>query len=284
MADIKQSESRTGQTFKEFEHEGWQKVADGYHDHFGSLTRQTIEPMLDAVAKGGTAEGSRALTLLDIATGPGYVAQAAQKRGFQVTAIDFSGEMIERARKLAAGIEFQEGDAEALAFADKSFDCLTMNFGLLHLEQPEKALAEAFRVTKPGGKLALTVWSTPDKAVAFQRVLDAVKAHGDASVPIPVGPPFFRFSDHDEMRKSLIAAGFKSVEIIEIAMTWSLQRDEDLFYAFFTGTPRTGGLLRAQETDKLDRIKSAVAACAAEYKQDGAIKIPMSSVLAAAIA
>jgi SAM-dependent methyltransferase len=154
----------------------------------------------------------------------------------------------------------------------------------LHLEQPEKALAEAFRVTKPGGRLALTVWSTPDKAVAFQRVLDAVKAHGDASVHIPVGPPFFRFSDHDEMRKSLIAAGFKSVEIIEIAMTWSLQRDEDLFYAFFTGTPRTGGLLRAQETDKLDRIKSAVAACAAEYKQDGAIKIPMSSVLAAAIA
>lgn len=266
------------QTFKEFEYEGWQAVADGYHDHFGSLTSQTIEPMLDAL---GIHPGS---TLLDIATGPGYVAEAARQRGFKVTAVDFSGEMVERAKKLYAGIEFQEGDAENLAFPDKSFDFLTMNFGLLHLEHPEKALAESFRVTKPGGKFALTVWSTPDKAVAFQRVLDSVKAHGDSTVPIPVGPPFFRFSDHSEMRKSLTAAGFKSVEIKEITMTWVLQSEVDLFYAFFTGTPRTGGLLRAQEAEKLEAIKAAVAACASEYKRDGAIRIPMSSVLASATA
>ncbi len=266
------------QTFKEFEHQGWESVADGYHDHFGSLTRQTIEPMLDTL---GNHPGA---TLLDIATGPGYVAEAARKRGFQVTAVDFSGEMVERAKKLYSGIEFQHGDAEALVFANKSFDFLTMNFGLLHLEHPEKALAESFRVTKTGGKLALTVWSTPDKAVAFQRVLDSVKAHGDSTVPIPVGPPFFRFSDHLEMRKSLTDAGFKSVEIKEIAMTWVLQREEDLFYAFFTGTPRTGGLLRAQEAEKLEAIKAAVAACASEYKRDGSIAIPMSSVLASATA
>lgn len=284
MADTKQTGTKAGQTFKEFEHEGWEKVAEGYHDHFGSLTRQTIEPMLDAVTENGATEDSKTRSLLDIATGPGYVAQAAERRGFQVTAIDFSAEMIERAKKLAPGIEFKEGDAEALSFADKSFDCLTMNFGLLHLEHPEKALREAFRVIKAGGKLALTVWSTPDKAVAFQRVLDAVKAHGDASVPIPVGPPFFRFSDHAEMRKSLMEAGFKSVEISEIPMLWPLQREEDLFYAFFTGTPRTGGLLRAQDSAKLDQIKAAISACAGEYKKNGAIEIPMSSVLASASA
>ncbi len=266
------------QTFKEFEHQGWEAVAEGYHDHFGSLTRQTIEPMLKTL---GNHPGA---TLLDIATGPGYVAEAARQRGFQVTAVDFSGEMVEKAKKLYSGIEFQEGDAEALTFVDKSFDYLTMNFGLLHLEHPEKALAESFRVTKPGGQFALTVWSTPDKAVAFQRVLDSVKAHGDSTVPIPVGPPFFRFSDHAEMRKSLSDAGFKSVEIKEIAMTWVLQREEDLFYAFFTGTPRTGGLLRAQEAGKLEAIKTAVAACASEYKHDGGIAIPMSSVLAIATA
>ena len=266
------------QTFKEFEHAGWESVADGYHDHFGSLTRQTIEPMLESL---GTHPGS---SLLDIATGPGYVAEAARLRGYQVTAVDFSNEMVERARKLYPGIDFQEGDAESLNFPDKSFEYLTMNFGLLHLEHPEKALAEAFRVAKAGGKFALTVWSTPDKAVAFQRVLDSVKEHGDSTVPIPVGPPFFRFSDHGEMRKCLMEAGFKSVEIKEITMTWVLKSDEDLFYAFFTGTPRTGGLLRAQEKEKLDSIKTAVAACAGEYRQDGIVKIPMSSVLATATA
>jgi ubiquinone/menaquinone biosynthesis C-methylase UbiE len=271
----------SNQTFKEFEHEGWEAVAAGYHDHFGSLTRQTIEPMLDSLGTGSKDQGAK---LLDIATGPGYVAQAARQRGYEVTAIDFSNEMVERAKMLYPGIDFQEGDAEALAFPDGSFDFLTMNFGLLHLEQPEKALAEAFRVTKPGGKFALTVWSTPDKAVAFKRVVDAVNQHGDSSVPIPVGPPFFRFSDHDEMRKSLLGVGFKTVEIQEVTMAWVLKRDEDLFYAFFTGTPRTGGLLRAQEKEKLENIKSAVAASAREYQADGVIKVPMSSVLATATA
>lgn len=269
------------QTFKEFEHEGWESVAGGYHDHFGSLTRQTIEPMLNSLGSDSLKEAGR---LLDIATGPGYVAEAARRRGYQVTAIDFSAEMIERAKQLYPGIDFQEGDAEALKFPDQSFDFLTMNFGLLHLEQPEKALHEAFRVTKPKGKLALTVWSTPDKAVAFKRVVDSVNQHGDSSVPIPVGPPFFRFSAHDEMRKSLLEAGFRTVEVQEIAMTWVLKREEDLFHAFFTGTPRTGGLLRAQEKEKLETIKTAIAACASEYRKDGAIKIPMSSVLATATA
>jgi len=267
------------QTFKEFEHEGWQAVAGGYHDHFGSLTRQTIEPMLNSLGEPGEKT-----KLLDIATGPGYVAEAARQKGYQVTAIDFSSEMVERANKLYPGIDFQVGDAEALEFAAESFDRLTMNFGLLHLEQPEKALKEAFRVTKPAGKLALTVWSTPDKAVAFKRVVDSVNQHGETSVPIPVGPPFFRFSDHEEMRKSLIEAGFKTVDIKEIEMTWVLKREEDLFYAFFTGTPRTGGLLRAQQEEKLEVIKNAVASCAREYKDGSLIKIPMSSVLATATA
>jgi hypothetical protein len=69
-----------------------------------------------------------------------------------------------------------------------------------------------------------------------------------------------------------------------VTMAWVLKRDEDLFYAFFTGTPRTGGLLRAQEKEKLENIKSAVAASAREYQADGVIKVPMSSVLATATA
>lgn len=199
-----------------------------------------------------------------------------------MTAVDFSAEMIERAQKLYTGIDFQIGDAEALVFPDNSFDIVTMNFGLLHLENPDVALKEAFRVLKSGGVFALTVWSTPDKAVAFDKILAAVNAHGDTSVNIPVGPPFFRFSDFEEMKKSLLAAGFKTVNIDEIKMTWELSHEDDLFKAFFTGTPRTGGLLRAQEEQKLSSIKESIAACARSYSEGGTIRIPMSSVLAAA--
>lgn len=58
-------------TWRSFEHEGWETVAEGYHDWLGSVTTQAVAPMLDAVR---AALGTR---LLDVATGPGYVAVAA---------------------------------------------------------------------------------------------------------------------------------------------------------------------------------------------------------------
>jgi 2-polyprenyl-3-methyl-5-hydroxy-6-metoxy-1,4-benzoquinol methylase len=65
--------------FREFEHAGWEKLPGRYHDAFGSLTTQTIEPLLDAA---GARKGIR---LLDVASGPGYVAAAAAARGASVT-------------------------------------------------------------------------------------------------------------------------------------------------------------------------------------------------------
>ena len=78
-------------TFHEFEHRAWQRVVKLYEDIFGALTAQCIEPLLDAVkVRGGDA-------LLDIATGPGYIAAAAARRGAEVTGLDFSSAMIAEA-------------------------------------------------------------------------------------------------------------------------------------------------------------------------------------------
>src|SRR5262249_25370108 len=111
-------------TFREFEHEGWQRVAGPYHDYFSSLTRQAIDSLLDAL------DVRSPLTLLDVASGPGYLAEAARLRGAVVTGVDFSSVMVERAKQLYPAIEFVHGDAEALQFAEGSFDLAAMNFGL----------------------------------------------------------------------------------------------------------------------------------------------------------
>lgn len=262
------------QTFREFEHAGWQNVAEPYHDFFGALTTQTMETLLDSLNL------RRGMNVVDVATGPGYVAAELERRGTKVTGIDFSSVMIERAKKLHPNICFEEGDAESLSFADMTFDAMSMNFGMLHLDKPEKAAKEAFRVLRPGARFAFSVWRTPDEAKAFGIVLDAVQKFGDPKAPIPPGPPFFRFSQQADCEKLLGEAGFRSLAFRVVDMCWTLKTVEEFFSAFYTGTPRTGGLLRAQSAEQLDAIKTEIEKQLAPYVVNGSLKIPMASVVA----
>jgi ubiquinone/menaquinone biosynthesis C-methylase UbiE len=166
-------------SFHSFEQSGWQRAADKYGDAFGGLTRQTIPALLNAV---GVKAGMR---LLDVASGPGYVAAAADAAGATAVGVDFSSEMVGLAGRLYPGIRFGEGDAESLAFADGSFDAVAINFGVLHLARPDAALSEAHRVLVAGGRCAFTVWAKPDVSVGFGIVLRAVETYGRMDVPLP---------------------------------------------------------------------------------------------------
>lgn len=99
--------------------------------------------------------------------------------------------MVPEAQKLFLAGDFRVGDAEALGFADGSFDAAICEFGLLHLPEPEQGIAEVFRVLKPGGGYAFSTWYTPDSAKLLGLFLDAVAAHADMTVPLPQAPSFF---------------------------------------------------------------------------------------------
>ena len=85
---MKNLQTNNPDPFWTFEHTGWERCAKPYHHFFSRLTNQTIEPLLDSVGI------MRSVRLLDIATGPGYVAAAAAKRGAVVTGIDFAIAML----------------------------------------------------------------------------------------------------------------------------------------------------------------------------------------------
>src|SRR5438046_807024 len=202
--------------FRTLEHTGWQGAARYYDEAFGSLTRQPVDPLLDAAQ---VRSGARTL---DVASGPGYAAAAAAARGARVAALDFSLAMVELARSQNPELEFREGDAEALPFPEASFDAVVMNFGMLHLAQPERAVTEAFRVLRAGGRFAFTVWAKPEEAVGFGIILDAIRNHGNPDVPLPPGPPFFRFSDASECDKVLKIAVFRDVVVGQVPKVWVL--------------------------------------------------------------
>jgi ubiquinone/menaquinone biosynthesis C-methylase UbiE len=195
---------------------------------------------------------------LDVACGPGYVAAQAAERGAQATGIDFSAAMVEEARKRFPAVEYIEGDATKLGFRDSTFDAVVSNFGMLHLAEPEQGLKQAHRVLKSGGRISFTVWDTAAKAVAHGIVLRAIQAHGDPNVSIPAGPPFFRFSDPTEAKRTLTAAGFRNPTVSQIEQYWQLSSADDLFDAMYNSSVRNAAMLRAQRPETLEAIREAI--------------------------
>jgi len=262
--------------FHEFERAGWQRAAEHYPNAFGSLTMQAAASLLDAAA---VAPGVR---VLDVATGPGYVAAAAAEQGAIVHGIDFTPAMVAEAERRHPALTFTEGDAEHLAFPDRSFDVVVMNFGILHLAHPEAAVAEAFRVLQRGGRYAFTAWAVPQEAVGFGIVMQAIEAHGRMDVGLPAGPPFFRFSDRDECERCLHAAGFVEVEVRRLPLVWRVAAADAVFDAVSRGGVRTAAVLRAQTPEALDQIRDAVTTALRSYAQGETFNIPMPAVLASA--
>jgi demethylmenaquinone methyltransferase/2-methoxy-6-polyprenyl-1,4-benzoquinol methylase len=103
--------------------------------------------------------------ILDVAAGTGTSSASLARSGAEVVALDFSPGMIAEGRRRYPKIEFIEGDAEKLPFADDTFDAVTISFGLRNVEHPKVALAEMYRVLKPGGRLVVCEFSKPPRTL-----------------------------------------------------------------------------------------------------------------------
>ena len=134
----------------------------------GGLHRAWKDALVTAV---NPPRGDRPFAVLDVAGGTGDIAfriVAAGGAGTQVTVCDINAEMLavgrERARErgLDDAVTFVEGNAEALPFADKSFDAYTIAFGIRNVPRIDAALGEAYRVLKPGGRFLCLEFSAVD--------------------------------------------------------------------------------------------------------------------------
>jgi ubiquinone/menaquinone biosynthesis C-methylase UbiE len=275
------SQPFNSEAFQKFEFAGWEKIALPYQSAFGPLTSQAAAAIVEVL------NPSEASYLLDVASGPGYLAALAAKRGAKVIGIDFSPQVVEGAKSLYPNLRFEVANAEALPFADNSFNVLGMNFGLLHLANPEIALAEAYRALLPGGNFAATVWASPKETIGFGLILDAIQQYGTLNprnVSIPDGPAFFRFSEYQEFERVLHEAGFRNIAIRQIPLVWQLPSSDSLFDIMYKSSVRNAALLYAQSEDTLSAIKTAVEIAAQEYqKENGTVELLMPAVLAIAI-
>lgn len=260
--------------FKEAERTGWSEKAPVYDDFAGRITAGAVGPLLDAVRV------EPDMAFLDICCGPGYLAAEAARRGADVTAIDFAAPMVAEAQRRFPGIAFALGDAEALDFPDDSFDAAACGFGILHLADPDRALREARRVLRAGGRYAFTVWKGPPDHDFFRLVGDAIAAHG-APVELPPAPPMFRFADRDEARRTMEAAGFAHVAVTELPLTWTIDGPGDVLAYVEKCTVRIAMVLDRQTDAARARIYAAILDGASAFRRGGGYEVAWPAILAA---
>jgi SAM-dependent methyltransferase len=262
--------------FDEFEASAWEERVEGYAEFWGAVTGRLVQPLLDGA---GVGPGKR---VLDVATGPGYVAAEAVRRGATACGIDVAEAMVARARAEHPGVEFRRADAQSLPFEDGAFDAVVGNFGLPHFGRPELAVSEGARVLAPGGRLALTSWDAPAEMRMFGVFLEAV-AEAGAGPPdgLPPGPDVFRFSDDGEFRRLLEGRDLVDVEVRRIAFTHPVSSFGDFWRALQRGSVRMASLLLGQPEETRERIRAALEDRLAAYGADGRFDVPVSVKLAA---
>jgi ubiquinone/menaquinone biosynthesis C-methylase UbiE len=256
------------QSFKEFERTGWAKQAGNYDGLVGPLTRQAVDSILASVNPNPGAK------LLDLACGPGYVAENATRRGLDALGTDIAEGMVKEARQRFPDTRFDTADAERLHFADASFDAVTCAFGMLHFPRPGKAVAEAYRVLRPGGRFAFSVWCGPTKARLIMLIMEAVQQNTDGSVVLPAGPGVFTLSDPWVLTALMEAAKFTDVRIEELACFLAPSSPSAVFDIMQKSMVRPAYIYERQSADVQSRIEKAITDEAAKALATGQGKIP----------
>jgi len=156
--------------------------------------------------------------VLDSCCGTGDLALACARAGGRVTGLDFSEQMLERARRKSSEIEWVQGDALALPFEDGSFEAATVGFGVRNLADLELGLRELRRVLGEGGRLGVLEITRPRGLLApFYRVwfdaivplLGKVLPGGAAYSYLPASVR--RFPGPEDLAQVMRDAGFEDV-------------------------------------------------------------------------
>lgn len=261
------------EAIRAFEHAEWERAATAYEASFATATRQFIPALLDAAGVGAGR------SVLDVACGPGFVAAGAAERGATVRGLDFSAAMLGVARARHPGIAFDQGDAEALPYADGGFGAVVSNFGIHHVPRPVLALRQANRVLRPNGALAFTIWAAPTENIVWKLVFGAIHRCGDMAAsraPAPGGG----FGSPGDCKVALEQAGFIGIGTHKLTGLWRQADGRALLDALRSGTARMAALIEAQAPGAIAAIVADIDREAAGYREGDGLAIPLAAFVA----
>lgn len=230
-----------------------------------------------------TADLHAGWRVLDIATGTGNAAIAAARLGCTVVGVDYVPALLEQGRRRAEAeglpVEFLDGDAEALSFADGSFDAVTSVFGAMFAPDQARTAAELLRVCRPGGTIALASW-TPEGFIG--ELFRTVGAH----VPPPAGLASPMLWGTEAHLRELFCESLCSLEVMERTFTFRFRSAEELvgfFRRWYGPTLKAFAALEGAARNALETDLVALARRFDRLGSDEAIAIPATYIEAVAV-
>jgi ubiquinone/menaquinone biosynthesis C-methylase UbiE len=257
---------------------GWDRAVAAYEESWRAQLEPAHSLMLDMAA---LQPGER---VLDVACGTGLVsfrmAEAVGEWG-AVVGTDISGQMVEAARRSAAerdvdNASFERSDAEALPFADATFDAAVCGLGLMYVPDPVKALCEMRRALRPGGRAAAAVWGARHNC-GWAEIFPITDAH----VASEVCPMFFHLGTKDMLARTFEAAGFIDIRSQRLVTRLHYATPDEALAAVFRGGPVALAYSRFDDATRRT-VHAEYLDSIAAFRAGGGYQVPGEFVVAAA--
>jgi SAM-dependent methyltransferase len=222
-------------------------------------------------------------SILELAAGPGdtgFLAHSRLQPGGRLTTTDVAPEMVEAARRRAAelGLEdvtFAVEDAASLTLEDASFDGVLCRWGLMLVPAMEAAASEIARVVRPGGRVALAVWASPDANDWMTASGRAALELGLVERPDPDAPGPFRLSGDGAVEQVLTGAGLEVDVVEDVPMTWTAPSLDAWWEISRDMSRMLAILLQRLAPDEVEAVREGAARRLERYvRPDGSLSVP----------
>jgi ubiquinone/menaquinone biosynthesis C-methylase UbiE len=231
-------------------------AAAGYDRTVGQMTQRIVPFLLRA------AHLAPSQQVLDVATGTGLAAEAAATivgPTGRVVAADISSAMIDKARERLGRfrtVTFAVEDGQSLTFADESFDAVLCNMGLMYFPDPARGISEFCRVVRPGGCIALTVFTRADRALVGGLVRAAIARRFPSKRP--AAEQFFSLGNEQNLRRLLQSTACVDVTIATETMTFTFPSFESYFGGVEQGAGHIGQEYMALPEDLRHEVREEI--------------------------
>jgi ubiquinone/menaquinone biosynthesis C-methylase UbiE len=257
---------------------GYRQVAPGWHRLRREFSVAGAEVTAELLAAARIRPG---MAVLDIACGAGEPALKIAPLAGRVVAVDLVADMLPR-RPADGVLAFCVADAEALPVRAAAFDRVTCRMAIMHFPDPARAVAEAFRALRPGGRYAVVAQGPAVESPAINATIAVLLRHGARPrTVVPAGSDLYRFGTSGALESLLTAAGFTEVRERHLMARTTWPGDAAQFWH---AVPEHGfgvaDLLRSLSPDAQRRARAEAVALLREYEDGDALHLPTPIVVA----